>query len=447
MDGKRVQFAGGGRESEAAVTGLSREIRVDTDLKTLRVHDGIKQGGHVLATEDFVMQSLLTSSDSQAAEVQIYSTQAEIKAAQPSLSVLAIVREEGRESSFVWSATSNDVGDIASDIQGYWKRLDSQAGTAIQLWRSGMIDLQIGGTTPAANQDTTAWLTNDLIRLYDGTSYEPATPTLWMRLFAKKGGYTTVGFTLPDRLGEIAVGVASLDSLTLSGWHGATAATTGAPSPSNMVVEHREFSAAFATQIAYVHNDPAKGSYIRYRTSNSPVTWTTWTYVGELPNRLKASQVTTAYDDMVESGFYRHADGSSVVVIRFDANNLAQLRINLADPNRIATRLRTAGVWGSWVGNSFDTHTHDDRYYTEAETDSLLAGKAAAVHTHDDRYYTEAEITSILTGYVQASSGYAVGAVYLGSGPPGAGNWANRGTVYESGPGGGYYIYLWQRYS
>lgn len=28
------------------------------------------------------------------------------------------------------------------------------------------------------------------------------------------------------------------------------------------------------------------------------------------------------------------------------------------------------------------THTHDDRYYTETETDSLLTGKAASSHTH-----------------------------------------------------------------
>jgi hypothetical protein len=39
-------------------------------------------------------------------------------------------------------------------------------------------------------------------------------------------------------------------------------------------------------------------------------------------------------------------------------------------------------------------HTHDDRYYTEAETDTALAGKAATSHTHDDRYYTEAEVNA-----------------------------------------------------
>ncbi len=52
-------------------------------------------------------------------------------------------------------------------------------------------------------------------------------------------------------------------------------------------------------------------------------------------------------------------------------------------------------------------HTHDDRYYTETEVNSLLAGKAAAnhshsyaasSHTHDDRYYTESEVNNLLAG-------------------------------------------------
>lgn len=37
-------------------------------------------------------------------------------------------------------------------------------------------------------------------------------------------------------------------------------------------------------------------------------------------------------------------------------------------------------------------HTHDDRYYTETETNDLLAGKAASVHTH-----TTAQVTGLDT--------------------------------------------------
>jgi microcystin-dependent protein len=84
-------------------------------------------------------------------------------------------------------------------------------------------------------------------------------------------------------------------------------------------------------------------------------------------------------------------------------------------------------------------HTHDDRYYTESEMNTLLAGKQASgsyapatgiaataitgtavittdsrlsdartptTHTHDDRYYTESEMNTLLAGK-QASGSYA----------------------------------------
>ena len=41
-------------------------------------------------------------------------------------------------------------------------------------------------------------------------------------------------------------------------------------------------------------------------------------------------------------------------------------------------------------------HTHDDRYYTETEADTLLATKSGTGHTHDDRYYTETESDTLL---------------------------------------------------
>jgi hypothetical protein len=86
-----------------------------------------------------------------------------------------------------------------------------------------------------------------------------------------------------------------------------------------------------------------------------------------------------------------------------------------------------------------DAHTHDDRYYTETEINTLLAGKQASgsyapatgiapsaitgtavittdsrlsdartavAHTHDDRYYTETEMNTLLAGK-QASGSYA----------------------------------------
>ena len=50
------------------------------------------------------------------------------------------------------------------------------------------------------------------------------------------------------------------------------------------------------------------------------------------------------------------------------------------------------------IGAAPSSHTHDDRYYTESEIDTKLAGKSDTGHTHDDRYYTETEINTKLAG-------------------------------------------------
>lgn len=48
------------------------------------------------------------------------------------------------------------------------------------------------------------------------------------------------------------------------------------------------------------------------------------------------------------------------------------------------------------AGKSPTGHTHDDRYYTEAEIDAALLLKSSTGHAHDDRYYTETEIDTAL---------------------------------------------------
>lgn len=61
------------------------------------------------------------------------------------------------------------------------------------------------------------------------------------------------------------------------------------------------------------------------------------------------------------------------------------------------------------IEDTLNTHTHDNRYYTESEINTKLNGKSNTGHTHtkseitdfshnhDDRYYTESEINSALS--------------------------------------------------
>lgn len=66
-------------------------------------------------------------------------------------------------------------------------------------------------------------------------------------------------------------------------------------------------------------------------------------------------------------------------------------------------------------------HTHDDRYYTESETDSKLANKAnvnhshsgyaLSSHSHDERYYTESEVDTKLAGKSDTSHSHSEYAV------------------------------------
>ncbi len=68
--------------------------------------------------------------------------------------------------------------------------------------------------------------------------------------------------------------------------------------------------------------------------------------------------------------------------------------------DRYYTEAEVNSLLGGKAGNS---HTHDDRYYTEAEVNNLLGGKAGSSHTHDDRYYTEAEVNNLLGGKASSS--------------------------------------------
>ena len=60
------------------------------------------------------------------------------------------------------------------------------------------------------------------------------------------------------------------------------------------------------------------------------------------------------------------------------------------------------------AGKSDISHLHDDRYFTESETTALLTGKSDASHLHDDRYFTESEVTSLLSGKSNVGHGHGI---------------------------------------
>lgn len=58
-------------------------------------------------------------------------------------------------------------------------------------------------------------------------------------------------------------------------------------------------------------------------------------------------------------------------------------------------------------------HTHDDRYYTEAEMTNLLNNKANSSHNHDERYYTESEVNNLLNNKISNNSNASLNSLEL----------------------------------
>lgn len=138
----------------------------------------------------------------------------------------------------------------------------------------------------------------------------------------------------------------------------------------------------------------------------------------QLPSRLQeiAQDVSgTDLNSVIQTGFYRAYNSPNapvasgwfwVKVIAHDTGTwIWQEAVGYTgggDGNEYR-RWKRNGTWGAWervYGDATGLYSLlDGRYYTEAEINSQMAGKAAASHTHDDRYYTEAEIDTTLSQY------------------------------------------------
>lgn len=128
------------------------------------------------------------------------------------------------------------------------------------------------------------------------------------------------------------------------------------------------------------------------------------------------------------AGHVKDAAGRKLVMPSSTATQSTKGLMSAADKQRV-----DAYPWDAISGKPATfvpaAHNHDDRYYSEAEMDTKLAGKSdtshvhawdaitgkpasfpAASHTHDDRYYTETEINTKLaaksdTAHTHAWSG------------------------------------------
>lgn len=118
-----------------------------------------------------------------------------------------------------------------------------------------------------------------------------------------------------------------------------------------------------------------------YRRYASGVTPATWALYGQALAEIAQSRPNVAFLDL--SGFYEDQ-----LVLSDPLNLIDTDDVHMTDAGHelmaqlIARALGVPVLSDALAGSGGSAHTHDDIYYTEAEIDAALAGKAPLDHTH-----------------------------------------------------------------
>lgn len=381
---KVVQVPRGTTEQEDAITGYAGQIRADMSRGELRLHDGERQGGQRILNEDGV-RALIASGLEQTGtgSIQFFSSNDLLAAATPNPTMLAIVSADGFEEAYIWDPNTDTEGTgIVSDVDGHWKRVNNKVGLYIRLKQADLIEMQINGVEPAASQDTTAWLDNGTVKLWDGADYLAATPELFARLLAKIGNYYVGAFSLPDRLAATLTEISDCDAVTDSGWYKTAAAATNAAISGVHVFEHRRISSTLEMQTLWSQGSTSLTRYVRWKNT----TWGSWISSDSvLPSRLAAtSGFVTDADTATESGFYNAnstatnipaVEKGTLTVVRYSATAITQIWAS-TDSTKVYKRAMLASAWGAWsaVGGQLNITTH---YWTATAGQTSFTGASA----------------------------------------------------------------------
>lgn len=114
----------------------------------------------------------------------------------------------------------------------------------------------------------------------------------------------------------------------------------------------------------------------------------------DLQSALNAKQNTLTFDTTPTAASTNPVTSGGIKTALDAKANSADLG-DLAEKDQAAWSTDISGIPSTFPPS---THNHDDRYYTESETDTLLSGKSNTGHNHDDRYYTETEVNTALAG-------------------------------------------------